>query len=224
LRTPCTQQNHSLLPLPLCLLQTAMYSLPVLVLLCVPPALLSSRHFPPDDAPTFQRDSVEWIPSYEKPNQRSSLRYSMTEHVFGTRSLPLRAAVESVPRHTASYRWVVHCQHNFGKECEPLLHDVQCKAHLIICLEDTKGRYRYSYTLSLTSAIGGGGWWTSRPRPLYSREVDTLPIVKKGGWAPRAGLDGCVKSRPYQDSIPPTVQPVARRFTDWAISSHSIMV
>jgi hypothetical protein len=35
-----------------------------------------------------------------------------------------------------------------------------------------------------------------------------------GGWvSPRAGLDGCGKSRPHKDSIP----PVASRYTDWAI-------
>ena len=34
-----------------------------------------------------------------------------------------------------------------------------------------------------------------------------------GGWvSPRAGLDGCGKSRPHRDSIP--VQPVASRYTD----------
>jgi hypothetical protein len=104
----CVPSNHSRCHCH-CFFQTAMYSWPVVILLCVAPALLcsgaaSSRHFPSGDVPTFQRDSVEWIPSYDKPNQRSSLRSSMTEHVFGTRSLPLRAAVESVPRHTASYR------------------------------------------------------------------------------------------------------------------------
>jgi hypothetical protein len=86
-----------------------LYKLPVLILLCVPPSLLyegaaSSRHYPPEGVPTFQRDSVEWIPSYEKPSQRSAQRSSLTEHVFGTRALPLRAAVESIPRHSASYR------------------------------------------------------------------------------------------------------------------------
>ena len=36
-----------------------------------------------------------------------------------------------------------------------------------------------------------------------------------GGWVgPRAGLDGCGKSRPQPGFDPPTVQPVASRCTD----------
>ena len=33
---------------------------------------------------------------------------------------------------------------------------------------------------------------------------------------PRAGLGGCGKSRPPQGFDPPTVQPVASRYTDYA--------
>jgi hypothetical protein len=81
----------------------------IVVLVFIPLTLLqrrgaSSHHYPPEGVPTFKRDSVEWIPSYEKPNQRSSHHSSLMEYVFGTRSLPLRTAVESVPRHTSSYR------------------------------------------------------------------------------------------------------------------------
>ena len=49
-----------------------------------------------------------------------------------------------------------------------------------------------------------------------------LPPVKRpgnhciGGWVgPRAGLDGCGKSRPPPGFDPRTVQPVASRYTDW---------
>ena len=45
---------------------------------------------------------------------------------------------------------------------------------------------------------------------------DPVPIVQEAGWAPRAGLDGCGKSRPHRDSIP-RVQPVASRYIDYAI-------
>jgi hypothetical protein len=42
-----------------------------------------------------------------------------------------------------------------------------------------------------------------------------------GGWVgPRAGLDGCGKSLPQPGFDPRTVQPVARRYTDWAIPPH----
>ena len=36
-----------------------------------------------------------------------------------------------------------------------------------------------------------------------------------GGWVgPRAGLDGCGKSRPRRDSIPGPSSPIASRYTD----------
>jgi hypothetical protein len=41
----------------------------------------------------------------------------------------------------------------------------------------------------------------STPRPLYPREWPGTHCT--GGWVgPRAGLDGCWKSRPHRDSIP----------------------
>jgi hypothetical protein len=46
-----------------------------------------------------------------------------------------------------------------------------------------------------------------------------------GAWVdPRAGLDGCGKSRPPPGFDPRTVQPVASRYTDWAIPAPSDMV
>jgi hypothetical protein len=37
---------------------------------------------------------------------------------------------------------------------------------------------------------------------------------------PRAGLDGCEKSRPPPGFNPQTVRPVASRYADYAIMSH----
>jgi hypothetical protein len=43
-----------------------------------------------------------------------------------------------------------------------------------------------------------------------------------GGWVgPRAGLNGCGKSRHHRGSSPLPVQPVASRYTDCAIPAHS---
>jgi hypothetical protein len=51
------------------------------------------------------------------------------------------------------------------------------------------------------------------PRPFYPRKRPGTHC--KGGWVgPRAGLDRCGKSRLHRDSIPPTVHPVASRYTD----------
>lgn len=63
----------------------------VLVVVLVAAASVNGRHFPPLSAPTFRRDSVEALPT------RGALRSSLVEHVFGTRRLPLREAVESPP-------------------------------------------------------------------------------------------------------------------------------
>jgi hypothetical protein len=61
------------------------------------------------------------------------------------------------------------------------------------------------------------GWVVNAtPRPLYPRERLSTNCI--GGWVgPRAGLDGCGKSRPPLGFDPQTVQPVASRYTDCAI-------
>ena len=38
---------------------------------------------------------------------------------------------------------------------------------------------------------------------------------------PRAGVDGCGKSRPPPEFDPRTVQPVASRYNDYAIPAHN---
>jgi hypothetical protein len=136
-------------------------------------------------------------------------------------------------------------------------------------------------TLSLTSALNGGGWPTPRPRPLYPRKRKTVLIVEEAGWAPGSVWTGvenlapngfflcvfsffrsvlfihCVPLYPLSCHLllynthnismhpggiqtrnpsrrsaadprtgidygfaPRTVQPTARRYTDWAIPNH----
>jgi hypothetical protein len=49
--------------------------------------------------------------------------------------------------------------------------------------EVPEGKKRYSSTLSLTSALDGGGW--SVPRPgRFTHGNDPVPIVQETGWAP----------------------------------------
>ena len=69
------------------------------------------------------------------------------------------------------------------------------------------------------------GWVTkATTRPLYS---STPPgkrpcIHRTGGWVgPRTGIDAWGKSRSPLRFDPRTVQPVARRCTDWAIQALS---
>ena len=58
------------------------------------------------------------------------------------------------------------------------------------------------------------GWVdNAKPQLLYHRERAGIHCM--GGWVvPRAGLDGCGKSRPTQGFDPRTVQPVASHYND----------
>jgi hypothetical protein len=47
--------------------------------------------------------------------------------------------------------------------------------------EDPQGMWRYSSTVSLTSALDGVGL-NATPQPLYLRERDPVPIVQEAGW------------------------------------------
>jgi hypothetical protein len=66
------------------------------------------------------------------------------------------------------------------------------------------------------------GWVVNAtPRPFYPRERPGTHCI--GGWVgPRAGPEGCRKSRPPPSPgfDPRTVQPVASRYTDGAIPDH----
>ena len=49
--------------------------------------------------------------------------------------------------------------------------------------EDPWGEQRYSSTVSLTSALDGGGWSTPRAG-RFTPGKDSVPIVQEAGWAP----------------------------------------
>jgi hypothetical protein len=75
----------------------------------------------------------------------------------------------------------------------------------------------------LTSNLEGGEWSASRPGRFIPRE--RAPGAHWiGGWVgPRAVLDAVVKRKipsPHRESNPrtPIIQPVAQRYTDWAIT------
>jgi hypothetical protein len=48
--------------------------------------------------------------------------------------------------------------------------------------EGSEGEQKYSSTVSLTSALDGGGWWTPRPG-RFTPGNDPVPIVQEAGWA-----------------------------------------
>jgi hypothetical protein len=58
-------------------------------------------------------------------------------------------------------------------------------------------KQRYSSTLSLTSALHGGGWLTPRPGRFTPRKETRYPLCRSMG-GPKSRLDGCGKFRFYR--------------------------
>jgi hypothetical protein len=78
---------------------------------------------------------------------------------------------------------------------------------------------REQATKALISELDGGGWSTLRTGRITSGK-DPLPIVQEAGWAPGPVWTGAENlASPELD--PRTVQPVASRYTDWAIVAPS---
>ena len=72
--------------------------------------------------------------------------------------------------------------------------------------EGPEGEQMYSSTLSLTSTIDRGGWWT--PRPVrFTAGKDPLPIVHEAGWAPGPVCTVAENLATHRDSIPRPSSP-----------------
>jgi hypothetical protein len=112
---------------------------------------------------------------------------------------------------------------------------VKVKVNLSLCFnwaprhEGVLEEWRYSSTHTLTSAVDGGDWSASRPGRFTPRE--RAPIIHWiGGWVGlRAALGAVVKrkipsARWESNPRTPIVQPVAQRYTDWAITALPQMV
>jgi len=100
-----------------------------------------------------------------------------------------------------------------SKSCEILSykHSTTNKwAHSSVPLKERlrrpRGEYRYSSTLSLTSALDGGWVTNATPQPLNRWERPGTHCI--GSWVgSRASLDECGKSCPHWDSIPGPSSP-----------------
>ena len=70
------------------------------------------------------------------------------------------------------------------------------------------------------------GWVSQQPTPAALPPPPEIPVTHcTAGWVgPRAGLDVCRKSRPSPGFNPRTVEPVASRYTSWAIAAHNCFV
>jgi hypothetical protein len=77
-----------------------------------------------------------------------------------------------------------------------------------------EGEQRYSTTLSLPSALDGGGWSTLRPGRFTPGKETRYPLYRRlGGPQGRSGRVRKVSPPPGFD--PQTLQPVASRYTDY---------
>jgi hypothetical protein len=76
--------------------------------------------------------------------------------------------------------------------------------------EGVLGEWRYSFTHSLTSALGGSEWSASRPGSFTPRETPSSTHWIRGWVGTRAGLDAVVKEKnsyPCWDSNPQSTTP-----------------
>jgi hypothetical protein len=86
------------------------------------------------------------------------------------------------------------------------------KGYPITGHEGAEGEYRYSSTLSITSALHVLGGQRHAPAALPP-ERDPVPIVQEAGWAPGQVWTGAENLAP-PGFDPWTLQPVASRYTD----------
>ena len=107
----------------------------------------------------------------------------------------------------------LHCR--YKDNCCCLFHHVKVKVKVKFSLEQATKAQRGNGCIALLfpqsrHQLGVGGRHAPAALPPGKTRY---PFT--GGWVgPRAGLDGCGKSRPCRVSISPTVQPVASRYTD----------
>ena len=87
--------------------------------------------------------------------------------------------------------------------------------------EGPEGKQRYSYALSLTSALDGGGWSTPRPSCFIPGKETRYPLCRRLG-AHQGRSEHRRKTSPSPGFDPPTVQPVASRYNNYSIPAHII--
>ena len=98
---------------------------------------------------------------------------------------------------------------NLSKPSATFLHSasfgkVRVKVHHISSRERPEGEQMYNSTLSLTSALDGGGGSTPRPGS-FTRGKDPVPTAQEAGWAP--GPVRKISPPPNRDWIPGLTSP-----------------
>jgi hypothetical protein len=71
--------------------------------------------------------------------------------------------------------------------------------------------------------LDGGCLAKAMPRYLYPLEKDPLPIVQEARWASVSFSKGAENLDPSPGLDPRIVQPVASRYTDWAIPAAKLL-
>jgi hypothetical protein len=99
-----------------------------------------------------------------------------------------------------------------------LIVTVKGKVHPGTGHEDPEGE-KYSYTLSLTSALDGGGWSTPSPGRFIPWKETRYPLYRKLD-GPQGRSGRMRKTSPQPGFDPRTVQPVASRYIDCTIPVH----
>jgi hypothetical protein len=85
--------------------------------------------------------------------------------------------------------------------------------------EGREGEYRYSSTLSLTSALDEGGCSSPRPGRFTPGKQTRYPLYRGLG-GPQGRSGRVLKISPPPGFDPRTVQPVASHYTDCATPAH----
>ena len=99
---------------------------------------------------------------------------------------------------------------------------VKGKVHPRTGHEGPEGEQRYSSTLSLTSALYGGGWSMPRPGRFTPGKETQYPLYRRlGGPLGRSGWVSNIS--PPLEFDPRTLQPIASCYTDCAIPAHKFV-
>jgi hypothetical protein len=148
--------------------------------------------------------------------------------IVGWFSYILHGYVVTVSRFFTTFCWFLLSSVPRWRSHWRLRSRLNVKVKLCLCFnwtprhEDVLREWRYSSTHSFTSALDGCEWSASRSSRFTPRERAPRTHWIEGWVGPRTVLDAVVKrkipsSRRKSNPRTPIVQPVAQRYTDWAI-------
>jgi hypothetical protein len=87
-------------------------------------------------------------------------------------------------------------------------------------LEQAVKKERYSSTLSLTSALGGGVWLMTRLSRFAPREINPVPVEQKVGWV--QVWTSAENLAPHRGSVPEPSRPY--RVTHYTVNVVTLVL